>query len=115
MTSPALPPVFMKRQPLPGLFSSFALLLALLSQLEIVASPVLTPGPSTPLASVRLLDGPFAEAVKANRAYLLALDVDRLLAPFLREAGLQAKDRPYGNWESGGLDGHTAGHYLSAL
>jgi len=23
--------------------------------------------------------------------------------------------QPYGNWESGGLDGHTAGHYLSAL
>ncbi len=22
---------------------------------------------------------------------------------------------PYGNWESAGLDGHTYGHYLSAL
>jgi len=38
-----------------------------------------------------------------------------LLAPFRREAGLKPKARPYGNWESGGLDGHTAGHYLSAL
>jgi hypothetical protein len=28
---------------------------------------------------------------------------------------LEPKARPYGNWESGGLDGHTAGHYLSAL
>ncbi len=68
-----------------------------------------------PLASVRLLDGPFAKAVDSNRRYLLALDPDRLLAPFLREAGLPPKARAYGNWESGGLDGHTAGHYLAAL
>lgn len=68
-----------------------------------------------PVTSVRLLEGPFADAVIANRTYLLALEPDRLLAPFLREAGLEPKARPYGNWESGGLDGHTAGHYLSAL
>ena len=69
-----------------------------------------------PLESVRLLEGsPFVAAVKANREYVLALDPDRLLAPFRREAGLPAKANSYGNWESGGLDGHTAGHYLSAL
>jgi len=67
------------------------------------------------LSSVRLLDGPFADAIKANQKYLLALDPDRLLAPFFREAGLEAKARSYGNWESIGLDGHTGGHYLSAL
>ncbi|HVT71983.1 MAG TPA: glycoside hydrolase family 127 protein [Lacunisphaera sp.] len=77
--------------------------------------------PATPaqiyrLDAVRLLDGgPFPAAVDANRDYLLALEPDRLLAPFRREAGLPAKAKPYGNWESGGLDGHTAGHYLSAL
>ena len=59
--------------------------------------------------------GPFSLAVEANRSYILALDPDRLLAPFRREAGLPPKAQPYGNWESGGLDGHTAGHYLSAL
>ncbi|MBE0538046.1 MAG: glycoside hydrolase family 127 protein [Phycisphaerae bacterium] len=68
-----------------------------------------------PLRNVRLLDGPFSEAVKINRQYLLAHDPDRLLAPLRREAGLEPKARAYGNWESGGLDGHTAGHYLSAL
>jgi DUF1680 family protein len=67
------------------------------------------------LASVRLLDGPFADAVKANRAYLLALEPDRLLAPYAREVGLEPKAKAYGNWESSGLAGHTAGHYLSAL
>ncbi len=68
-----------------------------------------------PLKDVRLLEGPFSNAVEVNRQYLLAHDPDRLLAPFRREAGLEPKARPYGNWESGGLDGHTAGHYLSAL
>jgi DUF1680 family protein len=69
-----------------------------------------------PLEAVRLLEGsPFAAAVKANREYILAHEPDRLLAPFRREAGLPPKAQPYGNWESGGLDGHTAGHYLSAL
>ena len=74
-----------------------------------------TPARILPLSSVRLLDGPFADAAKANRRYLLALEPDRLLAPYLREAGLEPKAKPYGNWESIGLDGHTAGHYLSAL
>jgi len=68
-----------------------------------------------PLKEVRLLDSPFTPAVAANRRYLLAHDPDRLLAPFLREAGLEPKAKPYPNWESMGLDGHTAGHYLSAL
>src|SRR5208282_4683865 len=52
---------------------------------------------------------------RRRSGYLLALDPDRLLAPFLREAGLAPRKPAYGNWESGGLDGHTAGHYLSAL
>lgn len=75
------------------------------------ATPVAMPS----LSAVRLGSGPFADALKANRTYLLALEPDRLLAPFLREAGLEPKARPYGNWESSGLDGHMAGHYLSAL
>lgn len=68
-----------------------------------------------PLTSVRLLDGYFKDAVQANREYLLAVEPDRLLAPFLREAGLEPKAKNYGNWESSGLDGHTAGHYIAGL
>lgn len=47
-----------------------------------------------PLKDVRLLDGPFSDAVKANRQYLLAHDPDRLLAPLRREAGLELKAPP---------------------
>jgi DUF1680 family protein len=68
-----------------------------------------------PLKDVRLAPGPFLDAQTTDLDYILALDADRLLAPFLREAGLQLKEPSYGNWESSGLDGHMGGHYLSAL
>ncbi|HYG22564.1 MAG TPA: glycoside hydrolase family 127 protein [Verrucomicrobiae bacterium] len=108
----------MRLHPLKDLLWS-ASTLAFLAQTAIGAPLAVepkTPARLTPLSSVRLLDeGPFAAAVNANRAYLLAMDPDRLLAPFFREAGLEPKSPPYGNWESSGLGGHTAGHYLSAL
>lgn len=68
-----------------------------------------------PLTAVRLLDGPFKEAQQTDKQYILALEVDRLLFPFLREAGLPTKAPSYGNWENTGLDGHVGGHYLTAL
>jgi DUF1680 family protein len=68
-----------------------------------------------PLRDVRLLDGPFKSAQDVDRQYILALDPNRLLAPFRKEAGLPARAESYGDWESGGLGGHIAGHYLTAL
>jgi DUF1680 family protein len=68
-----------------------------------------------PLSAVRLGPSPFLEAQRTDLRYILSLDADRLLAPFLREAGLPLKQPTYGNWESTGLDGHMGGHYLSAL
>lgn len=65
------------------------------------------------LSDVQLLDGPFKHACDLNVDVLLQYDVDRLLAPFLKEAGLQPKGELFSNWE--GLDGHVGGHYLSAL
>lgn len=67
------------------------------------------------LSEVRLLDGPFKHAQDTNLEYLLELDPDRFLAPYLREAGLEPRAESYGNWENSGLDGHIGGHYLSAL
>ena len=68
-----------------------------------------------PLADVRLTASPFLKAQTTNLQYLMALDPDKLLAPFRREAGLPVPVASYGNWESSGLDGHMGGHYLSAL
>ena len=66
-----------------------------------------------PLRDVTLLDGQFKHARDLNIQTLLKYDVDRLLAPFRKEAGLTAKASLYPNWE--GLDGHIGGHYLSAM
>lgn len=68
-----------------------------------------------PLQDVRLGPSPFLEAQQTDLHYLMALEPDRLAAPYLREAGLAQKQPSYGNWESSGLDGHMGGHYLSAL
>lgn len=65
------------------------------------------------LTDVELLDGPFKHAQDLNVKVLLEYDVDRLLAPFLLQAGLEPKGELFPNWE--GLDGHVGGHYLSAL
>lgn len=64
---------------------------------------------------VRLTSGEFKHAEDMDIRYLLGIDPDRLLAPYLKEAGLEPKAENYTNWENTGLDGHIGGHYLSAL
>ncbi len=66
------------------------------------------------LADVRLLDGPFKQAMMLDARYLLMLDPDRLLSWFRKEAGLKPKGEVYGGWEAQGVAGHSLGHYLSA-
>lgn len=68
-----------------------------------------------PLNEVKLTAGMFKHAESLDKCYLLGLDPDRLLAPYMKEAGLQPKADNYPNWENTGLDGHIGGHYLSAL
>ncbi|MEJ5260613.1 MAG: beta-L-arabinofuranosidase domain-containing protein [Anaerohalosphaeraceae bacterium] len=67
-----------------------------------------------PLSQVRLLPGPFRHAMELDKAYLLSLEPDRLLAWFRKEAGLEPKAPVYGGWESQTIAGHSLGHYLSA-
>src|SRR5260370_12320426 len=52
-----------------------------------------------PLQDVRLLDGPFKHAEDMDAAYLLSLDVDRLLYNFRINAGLPSTAVPLGGWE----------------
>ena len=83
------------------------------------------------LEQVELLDGPMKTAMELNIKVLMQYDADRLLTPFVRQAGLsQTTDAasPYYQWEQkhpnfknwGGdagfdLSGHVGGHYVSAL
>ena len=70
-----------------------------------------------PLEDVRLLDGPFRDAMRRDEQYLLALDPDRLLHNFRVNVGLPSTATPLGGWEAPDVElrGHTVGHYLSAL
>jgi DUF1680 family protein len=68
------------------------------------------------LQDVRLLDGPFHDAMLRDQKYLLELDSDRLLHNFRVTAGLPSTAQPLGGWEepTGELRGHSVGHYLTA-
>ncbi len=65
------------------------------------------------LKEVELLPSKFSHAMELNVEVLLKYDTDRLLAPYLKAAGLEPKAESFSCWD--GLDGHVGGHYLSAL
>ena len=82
------------------------------------ASPAIAPQVQAfDLKDVRLLDGPFREAMLRDQQYLLALDQDRLLHNFRVTAGLPSTAAPLGGWEAPDVElrGHSIGHYLTAL
>ncbi|MGM0665892.1 MAG: glycoside hydrolase family 127 protein [Bacteroidota bacterium] len=70
------------------------------------------------LNSVELLDGRFKHATELNRQILLNYEPDRFLATFRIEAGLGPRADHYRGWEDyprRNLNGHSLGHYMSAL
>ncbi len=93
--------------------SAAAVLAAALARADVPPAVVPQAQPF-PLSQVRLLDGPFRDAMLRDGNYLLSLEPDRLLSWYRKEAGLTPKGEVYGGWESQGIAGHTLGHYLSA-
>ena len=80
------------------------------------------------LSEVTLLDGPMKTMMEINDELLLKYDADRLMTPFIRQAGLTKdssskyyeweKAHPsFSNWglDSWSLEGHVGGHYVTAL
>ncbi|MDO5481799.1 MAG: glycoside hydrolase family 127 protein [Bacteroidaceae bacterium] len=80
------------------------------------------------LNEVTLLDGPVKTMLETNNDHLLQYDADRLMTPFIRQAGLSKKSSSkYYGWETKhpsfsnwglsdwSLEGHVGGHYMSAL
>jgi uncharacterized protein len=70
-----------------------------------------------PLRDVALLDSPFRDNQGRNTAYLLFLDLDRMLRSFRLNYGLQSPALPCGGWEQplSKVRGHTTGHLMSGL
>ena len=67
------------------------------------------------LREVRLLDGPFRDAMLRDQKYLLSLEPDRFLFNFQKNMGLETTVRPYGGWDAPDSEqrGAMLGHYLS--
>ena len=64
-----------------------------------MANMISMPAMPFPLATVRLLSGPFKDAREADENFMLQTDGNRLLAPYREVAGLPATHRRYGGWE----------------
>ncbi len=90
---------------------------------QTMAAPAAVPDKVVPLArpfpltDVRLLDGPFKQAMLLDQQYLMSLEPGRLLHNFRVNAGLPSAAKPLGGWEAPDVElrGHAVGHYLSAL
>jgi len=77
------------------------------------------------LEEVQLLDSPMKTALDGNARLLFDYDADRLMTPFIRQAGLTtgkyagwvSQHPSFSNWglSDWSLEGHVGGHYLSAL
>lgn len=65
--------------------------------------------------SVLLKDEALIHSFEIEIKYLEELDADRLLAGFRETAGLPAEAVRYPGWEETEIQGHTLGHYLTAL
>jgi DUF1680 family protein len=101
------------RKPLIKVYLIFGIIASLsLTRFELNAQDAIYSN-EFPLKDVVLLDSPFKHARDLNIETILKYDVDRLIAPFRKEAGLPEKAPLFPNWQ--GLDGHIGGHYLSAL
>lgn len=80
-------------------------------------------GSSFEMSEVELTDGIFKTSQELGKAFVMSLDVDRLLAPSAYAAGaITDTSRFYGGWEAynyrgyagKGISGHSLGHWMSA-
>ncbi len=68
------------------------------------------------MSQVRLLDSLEKREMEADRRYLKSIDLDGLLWPFRRNAGLPYPGKSFGGWEApdSEIRGCFTGHYLTA-
>lgn len=68
-----------------------------------------------PMSDVELLDSYEKNAFSLEMQYLKKLDAERLLRGFCDISGIQSDAEKYGGWETSSIQGHTLGHYLTAV
>lgn len=67
------------------------------------------------MKNVTLLDSYEQNAFSLEVKYLKSLDADKLLKGFCEIAGVESDATKYGGWETSAIQGHTLGHYLTAV
>ena len=67
------------------------------------------------MGDVELLDSYTQNAFNLEVKYLKSLDAERLLKGFCEIAGVESDAVKYGGWETSAIQGHTLGHYLTAV
>ena len=65
--------------------------------------------------NVTLLDHYEKNAFQKEIKYLKSLDADRLMRGFGDISGVKINAEKYGGWETSAIQGHTLGHYLTAV
>lgn len=67
------------------------------------------------MKNVTLLDSYEQNAFNLEIKYLKSLNPDKLLKGFCEIAGVELDAEKYGGWETSAIQGHTLGHYLTAV
>ena len=67
------------------------------------------------MKNVTLLDAYEQNAFELEKNYLKSLNADRLLKGFCEISGVDLDATKYGGWETSAIQGHTLGHYLTAV
>ncbi len=67
------------------------------------------------MKNVTLLDSYEQNAFEKEVKYLKSLDADRLMRGFGDIGGREINADKYGGWETSAIQGHTLGHYLTAV
>ncbi len=67
------------------------------------------------MENVTLLDSYEQNAFEKEVEYLKSLDADRLMRGFGDISGRKINAEKYGGWETSAIQGHTLGHYLTAV
>ena len=68
-----------------------------------------------PMQNVTLLDSYEQNAFSLEIKYLKSLNADKLLKGFCEIGGVESDAEKYGGWETSAIQGHTLGHYLTAV
>ena len=67
------------------------------------------------MKNVTLLDSYEQNAFDLEKKYLKSLNPDKLLKGFCEIGGVELDAEKYGGWETSAIQGHTLGHYLTAV